>query len=133
MEMIAEANGDATPQQLRNGKLLLSQPAEGGWHFYAKDSNPERAAALASTWSQLFVEQVRLETGIAEGPSSFIEATRTQVAQVPRDRSISLSTYLFVGAVAFLALSSFFVLFFSSPQPSRVDAPQSPGGEREKA
>ena len=118
MEMIAQANGDVTPQQLRNGKLLLSQPAEGGWHFYAEDKNPDRAAALASTWSQLFVEQVRLQTGIAEGPNSFIEATRTQVAQVPRGRSISLSTYLFVGAIAFLALASFFVLFFSSPQPS---------------
>jgi capsular polysaccharide biosynthesis protein len=126
MEMIAEANGDVAPQQLRNGKLLLSQPAEGGWHFYADDLNPDRAAALASTWSQVFVEQVRLQTGIAEGPNSFIEATRTQVAQVPRDRSISLSTYLFVGAVAFLAISSFFVLFFPSPQPP-------PRGEREKA
>ena len=116
MEVIAETNGDVTPQQLKNGKLLLSQPAEGGWHFYAEDSNPERAAALASTWSQLFVEHVRLQTGIAEGPNSFIEATRTQVAQAPRDRSISLSTYLFVGAVAFLALGSFFVLFFSKPK-----------------
>jgi hypothetical protein len=122
--MIAEANGDVTPQQLKNGKLLLSQPAEGGWHFYADDSNPDRAAALASTWSHLFVEQVRLQTGIAEGPNSFIEATRTQVAQVPRGRSISLSTYLFVGAVAFLALGSFFVLFFPWPQfaPGREKA-----------
>ena len=116
MELIAEANGDVTPQQLKNGKLMLSQPAEGGWHFYADDPDPDRAAALASSWSQSFVEQVRLQTGIAEGPNSFIEATRTQVAQVPRDRSISLSTYLFVGAVAFLALASFFVLFFSKPK-----------------
>jgi len=116
MEMIAQNNGDITPQELRNGKLLLSQPAEGGWHFYADDGNPERAAALASNWSQVFVEQVRLQTGTAEGPNSFIEATRTQVAQVPRDRSISLSTYLFIGAIAFLAFSSFFVLFFSKPK-----------------
>jgi capsular polysaccharide biosynthesis protein len=118
LEMIAEANREVTPQQLRNGKLLLSQPAEGGWHFYADDSSPDRAAALASTWSQLFVEQVHLQTGIAEGPNSFIEATRTQAAQVPGVRSISLSTYLLVGAVAFLALASFFVLFFPSPQSS---------------
>jgi capsular polysaccharide biosynthesis protein len=116
MEMIAQNNGDITPRELRNGKLLLSQPAEGGWHFYADDSNPERAAALASSWSQVFVEQVRLQTGTAAGPNSFIEATRTQVAQVPRDRSISLSTYLFIGAIAFLAISSFFVLFFSKPK-----------------
>jgi len=116
MEMIAQANADITLQELRNGKLRLSQPAEGGWHFYANDRNPERAAALASTWSQMFVEQVRQQSGTAEGPNSFIEATRTQVAQLPRDRSIALSTYLFVGAVAFLALGSFFVLFFSKPK-----------------
>src|SRR5512147_888600 len=29
MEGIAEANKDITPQELRSGKLLLSQPAEG--------------------------------------------------------------------------------------------------------
>jgi capsular polysaccharide biosynthesis protein len=133
LEMITAAHLDVTTEQLRNGKLLLSQPAEGGWHFYADDGNPERAAALASSWSQVFVEQVRLQTGIAEGANSFIEATRTQVAQVPRDRSISLSTYLFVGAAAFLALGSFFVLFFPSPQPSRGDASQSSRGEGEQA
>jgi capsular polysaccharide biosynthesis protein len=113
MEMIAQANADVTLQELRSGKLRLSQPAEGGWHFYANDRNPERAAALASTWSQVFVEEVRQQTGTAEGPNSFIEATRTQVAQLPRDRSIALSTYLFVGAVVFLSVASFFVLFFN--------------------
>jgi capsular polysaccharide biosynthesis protein len=115
IEMVAEANSNSTPMELRNGKLSLSQPAEGGWHFYADDENPERAISLASTWSQVFVEQVRLQTGVAEGPNSFIEATRTQVAQLPRDRSLSLSTYLFVGAITFLAIASFFVLFFNQP------------------
>lgn len=116
IEGIAQANKDITPQELRNGKLLLSQPAEGGWHFYADDLNPERAAALASTWSQVFVEQVRLQTGTAEGLNSFIEATRTQIAQLPRDRSLAISTYLFVGAIAFLAIASFLVLFFNKPK-----------------
>jgi capsular polysaccharide biosynthesis protein len=113
LEMIVQANGDVTLQELRNGKLRLSQPAEGGWHFYADDVNPERAAALASTWSQVFVEQVRQQTGNAEGPNSFIDATRTQIAQLPIDRSVSLSTYLFIGAVTFLAVASFVVLFFN--------------------
>jgi len=111
--MIAETNKDITIQELRNGKLSLSQPAEGGWHFYVDDENPERAAALASTWAQAFVEQVRFRAGNSDGPNSFMEATQTQVAQLPRDHSISVSTYLFVGAVTFLAFGSFFVLFFS--------------------
>jgi capsular polysaccharide biosynthesis protein len=115
MEGIAQTNPDVTIDELKNGKLSLSQPAEGGWHFYADDGNPDHAAALASSWSQVFVEQVRLQTGTTEGPNSFIEATQTQVAQVPRDRSITLSTYLFIGAVAFLAIGSFLVLFFNKP------------------
>lgn len=113
IETIVEMHGDVTTQELRNNKLSLSQPAEGGWHFYADDANPERASALASDWSQVFVEQVRLQTGTAEGPNSFIKATQTQMAQLPRDRNISISTYLFVGAVAFLAIASFLILFFS--------------------
>jgi hypothetical protein len=116
MKIIVEQTEDVTMQELRDQKLFLSQPAEGGWHFYAEDQDPERAAAFASTWSQTFVEQVRLRTRLLEGPSKYIEATRTQVAQVPRDRSVSLSSYLFVGAIVFLTISSFLVLFFSKPK-----------------
>jgi capsular polysaccharide biosynthesis protein len=127
METIVETNGDITTQELRNGKLSLSQPADGGWHFYVDDKNPERAAALASRWAQAFVEQVRLQVGAAQGLNSFIEATETQTAQSPRDRSVPVSTYLFVGAVAFLAISSFFVLFFSlTPALSHLGEGESP-------
>lgn len=116
MEAIAETTGDITIQELRSGKLSLGQPAEGGWHFYVDDKDPERAATIASRWAQLFVDQVHLQVGTAEGLNTFIEATLTQSAQLPRDRSISISTYLFVGGVAFLAIASFFVLFFSTPK-----------------
>ena len=116
MEIIVETNGNTTTQELRNGKLSLSQPAEGGWHFYVDDENPERAAALASRWAQVFVDQIHLRMGTAEGLNSFIEAAQTQVAQLPQDRSISLSTYLFVNALTFLAVSSFLVLFFNKPK-----------------
>jgi capsular polysaccharide biosynthesis protein len=126
MQEVAEMNNDITSSELRNGKLSLSQPAEGGWHFYAEDGNPERAAALASAWTQVFVEQVRLQMATADGPNSFIEATRTQAAQWPRDRSLPISTYLFVGGVAFLAVASFLVLFFPL---TRVLSPRVAGEE----
>ena len=116
MGLVVEAVGDITIEELRNEALSLSQPAEGGWNFYADDHDPERAAELASAWSQVFVEQVRLRTGLLEGPNEYIEATRTRAAQMPTDRSLSLSTYLFVGAILFLAISSFLVLFFSRPK-----------------
>jgi capsular polysaccharide biosynthesis protein len=113
MGLVLESVGDVTIEELRNVMLSLSQPAEGGWNFYADDRDPERAAELASAWSQVFVEQVRLRTGLLEGPNEYIEVTRTREAQLPTDRSLSLSTYLFVGAILFLAISSFLVLFFS--------------------
>lgn len=117
IDAIVSINGNTvSTYELRDSKLSLSQPAEGGWHFYADDENPERAAALVSTWVQVFVEQVHLQAGAAEGPNAFIEATRTQTAQLPRDRSNSLSNYLFVGAVVFLAFASFVVLFFRKLQ-----------------
>jgi capsular polysaccharide biosynthesis protein len=112
IDSVVSINGNmVSAEKLRNGVLSLSQPAEGGWSFYADDPNPERAAALVSTWAQVFVDQVRLQMGTAEGPNAFIEASETQTAQIPRDRSNSLSTYLLVGASAFLALASFLVLF----------------------
>jgi capsular polysaccharide biosynthesis protein len=116
MEMVVEAAEGITTQELRNGTLSLSQPAEGGWNFYADDADPERAAALASTWSQVFVDEVRSRAGTENGPNSFIEATRTRAAQLPVGRSISLSTYLFVGAIAFLTIGSFLVLFLYRPK-----------------
>lgn len=116
LDVIAATDGNITTRELRNGKLSLSQPAEAGWSFYADDASPERAAHLASAWTQAFVEQVRLQTGTAAGPNSFIEATQTQAAQLPRERSNPLSTYLFVGAIVFLSLTSFLILFFK-PRP----------------
>lgn len=127
METIAETDQNITVRELRSGKLSFSQPAEGGWHFYADDKNPERAAALASRWAQVFVEQVHLQVGAAQGLNAFIQATPTQVAQLPTERSVSLSTYLFVGAVVFLAFASFFVLFFTvTPALSRSGEAENP-------
>ncbi len=116
MEAIAEVNQNVTTQDLRSGKLSLSQPSDGGWHFYADDKDPERAAQLASEWAQVFVEKVHIQIGAANGLNSFIEATETQTAQTPRDRSVPLSTYLFVSAAVFLAVCSFLVLFFGKPK-----------------
>jgi len=112
MNAIVEANENITIQELHSGKLLLSQPAEGGWHFYADDTDPGRAASLASTWAQAFADHVNTQAATTEDPSSFIEATLTQTAQSPVERSIPISLYLFVGAIAFLILSSFIILFF---------------------
>lgn len=116
LEMIVTTNPDISMQELRGGKLFLSQPAEGGWNFYVDDVNPERAATLASIWATQFTEQVRSQVASAEGLNAFIEATVTQTASRPVERSVSLSLYIFAGAVIFLMIGSIVVLFVNKPQ-----------------
>lgn len=100
-------------EDLHSGILLLSQPAEAGWHFYAKDNDPERARELASGWALLFEEKVREEMAQSDGLNSFIKVDATQAENLPLERSIPLSSYLMAGAALFLALSAIGFLFFS--------------------
>jgi capsular polysaccharide biosynthesis protein len=116
MEVIAETNRSISIQELRSGKLLLSQPAEGGWNFYVDDENPERAASLATIWATQFAEQVRVSMVSTGGLSSFIEANVARMASRPVERSVSINLYIFVGAVMFLMIGSILVLFFNKPR-----------------
>ena len=100
--------------ELRDGKLRLSQPAEGGWHFYAEDKNPESAQELTAFWAQAFAERVTENMANATGLNSFVQVEVTQGENLPVERSTSLGEYLLAGAIGFLLLSSFFILFFSS-------------------
>ena len=97
-------------EELRDGKLNLSQPAEAGWHFYADDLNPQTAEELASTWANAFVEKAQAEIEAGD-LNEFIKLEVAQSADLPKERSISISNYLLVGASGFLLLSIFFILF----------------------
>ena len=100
-------------EELREGKLTLSQPAEAGWHFYANDKDPQKAEELASAWATAFAEkaQTEIQTG---NLNEFIKLEVTQSANLPKERSLPLSNYLLAGASGFLLLSIFFVLFLKS-------------------
>ena len=99
--------------ELRAGILTLSQPAEGGWHFYADSADSQRAADIASAWSQSFVDVARQKIGAADGLNSFIEVEVTQSADVPSERETPLSSYLLAGALIGMFLGAFGVLFFA--------------------
>ncbi len=101
---------NAPIDQLRNGKLTLSQPAEAGWHFYADDQDPKKAEEFATAWANAFVEKIQTEIQ-AGGLNEFIRLEVTQSADLPRERSVPLSDYLLAGASGFLLLAVFFVLF----------------------
>jgi hypothetical protein len=103
-------------EELRGDKLKLSQPAEAGWHFYAEDRNAKRAQELASAWAILFTQKVKENVAASQGLNSFIRVDATQTQNLPVARSVSLSVYLLSGAIAFLALSALFILFFGKPK-----------------
>jgi hypothetical protein len=96
--------------ELRGGKLQLSQPAEAGWRFYADDDDPKAAEMLASAWANAFVEkaQAEIESG---NLNEFIKLEVTQSANLPKERSTPLSAYLLAGSSGFLFLAVFAILF----------------------
>jgi pimeloyl-ACP methyl ester carboxylesterase len=110
MQVVADASGGDV-STLRNDVLLLSQPAEAGWHFYADDRDPRRAELLASAWALAFTEQAQADMAAQAGMSEFVRVDAAQVDDLPVYRSISQSVYLLSGSIGFLALSALLVLF----------------------
>lgn len=113
LNSVAGQVSGVTVEQLRGQKLQLSQPGNGGWHFFADDRDPQRAGALASVWAQAFTRDVQTQVANpSSGLEQYITATPTQVQNLTARRSLSLSIYLLAGAIVFLALSALVVLFF---------------------
>ncbi|MEX2144236.1 MAG: hypothetical protein WD740_06550 [Anaerolineales bacterium] len=131
------AQGNFNVQELRSGILQLSQPSDGGWHFYASLNQAKMAQQLAAAWALAFVDaaraavnaspelqaaraalqaellgaepnEARLQAFMAtvsalaeqtKGISMYTELYVSQVADLPVERSVSQSTYLFVGSL----------------------------------
>jgi capsular polysaccharide biosynthesis protein len=104
-----------TVQQLR-GTLVLSQPGNGGWHFHADDTDPGRAASLASAWAHAFAHQVDVMTGEADGGAleKYITAEVTQSAPLATQRVPLLGYQILIGAIIAMALAAFGMLFLDS-------------------
>jgi hypothetical protein len=98
---------------LRNGRLQLSQPAEAGWHLYADDADSQISESLASAWAEAFVLKAQnvISQTDAGNINEFVKLEITQSANLPKERSIPLSGYLFTGSIIFLMLAVFSVLF----------------------
>ncbi len=73
-----------TVAELRSGKLELSQPQDGGWHFYASDPSQKTANELATAWAQVFTAQV--QQGIQDAVA--LDAARQALARSPGDAKI---------------------------------------------
>jgi len=106
-------------EDLRGEKLQLSQPAEAGWHFYADDEDAQTADSLASAWAEAFVAKTQVDIGTGN-INEFVKLEATQSKNLPKERSIPLSGYLFVGSVGFLTIAVFVVLFVKPKSESNV-------------
>jgi hypothetical protein len=145
LQQVADETGFSLPE-LRSGKLELSQPKDGAWHFYASDPQAAVAAKLASAWAGAFHRQLLagIETAVqldatrqalAANPTDAkllaaisqlesqslaltpeMQASFAQAESLPVARQNSLGTYLLAGAVLFLALGALLILFFAPKQ-----------------
>jgi hypothetical protein len=119
METVVVYNPQVTVSELRDEKLSLGQPGDGGWHFYAEDDVPIRAQEIAAAWARAFRAELTKRKVSEQGMSSFMEVTITQESHLPVERSVTFSTYLFTGMIGFLAFASILVLFFDFGQKSK--------------
>jgi capsular polysaccharide biosynthesis protein len=108
-----QVHGVAIPE-LRDGKLQLSQPGNGGWHFYAIDASAQRAASLASAWAEAFSNEVRVQVASSGGGlEPFITVDPVQTADIASTRFPTQALYISIGAIALLAIGALGVLFFN--------------------
>ncbi|NWG35454.1 MAG: hypothetical protein HXY42_13560 [Chloroflexi bacterium] len=141
---VAEEAGGVTVADLRGGILELSEPTDGGWHFYASAADPARAERLASAWAQAFTARVRegIQTAVAlDAARKALEASPTdetllsrvreleaaslgitpelqispsQLANLNPQRRVSLANSLFAGAAILMTLAALVILLFGA-------------------
>jgi pimeloyl-ACP methyl ester carboxylesterase len=140
LQQVADQTG-LTVSELRSGKLELSQPEDGGWHFYASDPSAKLAGTLAAAWAQAFTTQVqqgiqtavnldaarkalesnpgdkKLQANIQDLESSTLAITPemqvslAQAKNLPATRKSGPGIYVMVGAGLLLALAGLGILF----------------------
>jgi len=120
LQAVAQTDGTATILELREKRLRLSQPGEGGWHFYASDRDPGRAALLAGAWARAFSQAALTRIGRSTGLNSFIEIEVTESTELPLERTPRLSSYLLAGTAAMLFFGAVLLLVWKPTAPSGV-------------
>lgn len=94
---------------LRSGVLTLSQPSDGGWHFYADSADASLAVKLAAAWAEAFTVKAAAS---ADQFTPYLVITPTQTQNLPVTRAVPLGTYALAGAGLGMVLLAFWVLFF---------------------
>lgn len=112
LKAVAAQAGDVSTSELRTHILQLSQPGNGGWHFYADHPDRQKAAQLAASWAAQFASAVQSQVAQpSSGLEKYITAEPTQTEGLTVQRAVGMSAYLFSGALIFLALAGLAILF----------------------
>jgi len=112
LQTVAENAGlDGTT--LRSGVLTLSQPSDGGWHFYADSVDAGLAVKLASVWAEAFTVKAAAS---ADQFTPYLVITPTQTDNLPVTRAVPLGTYALAGAGLGMVLLAFWALIMGSKQ-----------------
>lgn len=83
MESIAAQVDGFSVEDLRGGKLLLSYPYGGVWHFWVEDEDPAKAELLANAWAKIFLERVRENVTLAPEIDALRVELNTFVNETP--------------------------------------------------
>ncbi len=146
LQQVADRTGFSL-SELRTAKLELSQPQDGGWHFYATDADADLASTLAATWAKAFTERTRAgvasaltlsaaRTALESNPQDAallarvsalepaalgltpqLQLSEVQTSSLPVSRKVGQGTYVLAGAAIFLAISALLILL-SPRQPA---------------
>ncbi|MFO7583459.1 MAG: hypothetical protein R6W69_01920 [Anaerolineales bacterium] len=108
LQAVADKSG-MNVTTLRAGTLTLSQPSDGGWHFYADSAEAALAAKLARDWAEAFTVKAAAS---ADQFTPYLVITPTQTQNLPVTRAVPLGTYALAGAGLGLVLLAFWALFF---------------------
>ena len=98
-----------TVTTLRDVRLHLNQPGDGGWHFLADAPDHGTASALASAWAGAFVAEIQSKPS---GISALLEINYTQQLDLPVTRAVSMGDYVFSGALLGITFLVIALLFF---------------------
>ena len=118
LEAVTQDVPGATLQQLREGAAVLSQPGNGGWHFFGTDQDPERASMIASAWARSFSAEVKHEVmkGEVGGLERYITADLTQSSPPRTERSIGVGAYMLAAALGMLTIAALGLLLLHPRQ-----------------
>ncbi len=100
--------------ELRKHTLSLSQPGDGGWHFYADAADPALAQSMAAGWAESFRERAQAESQRASAPdvdnpsviSPYLTFESAQVESLPVERAVPPGVFLLAGSLLGAALAA---------------------------